>query len=328
MTAPLTLLALVLVLSTVLPQVLRHPAALSLAVWAERSPRVGVFTWQALSWATISAVVLPGASLAVPSVPFTADLAVLLSACTTALRAQYATPGGAALSATGTILALGVLLRVGSCIVTGAVRTARQRRRQLRALAVTARRHEHSGALIVDHAAAAAYCLPGRGQQVVLTTAALQALDEEELAAVLAHERAHLRGRHHLVLAAAAALHQSFPRVPLFRVALREQSRLVEMLADDAATRRYPRATVATALVRLAESSAPAATMGAGGSTALARVERLLSATVPVSRLSAALVALAAVTVLVAPVLVVISPALAVANAQACLIEAPVVPLS
>lgn len=52
----------------------------------------------------------------------------------------------------------------------------------------------------------AAYCLPGRPPTIVLTTGALAVLDPEQLTAVLAHERAHLAGRHHLLLAVTRSL--------------------------------------------------------------------------------------------------------------------------
>ena len=45
--------------------------------------------------------------------------------------------------------------------------------------------------------------------------------------AVLAHEQAHLRGRHHLVLAAGRILRRAFPWVPAFRWAYEEVTRLV-----------------------------------------------------------------------------------------------------
>jgi hypothetical protein len=92
----------------------------------------------------------------------------------------------------------------------------------------------------------------------------------KKLLSVLAHERAHLRGRHHLLLRAAEGLHQAFPRVAAFREARRALGRLAEMLADDTASRHSGRLTVATTLVCLAEHSMiPTAALGAGGDSAL-----------------------------------------------------------
>lgn len=312
MIAPITLAAFALLAGTLGPRLLRG------SDWPNRSPRLGILVWQALSVSTLLAVVLTGAALAVPTLPMTTNLAELLQACAMALTAQYTTPGGAALSAAGTILALTVLARVGSCLAAELLTANRERRRQLDALVLVARHHADWDALVVDHPAAAAYCLPGGRHQVVVTTAALTALDDDQIAAVLAHERAHLRGRHHLILAAAAALERAFPRVPVFSDARRELARLVEMLADDVAARRNDRLTVATALVRLAEGSPPATALGAGGSSALARVRRLAVPAHPLGAARSTLAALAAVAVLGAPVLIVAAPAVLAATAGLC----------
>lgn len=315
MTAPITLAVFAVLVATLGPRLLGQFA------WLDRSPRLGIFSWQALSFSVVAAVVLAGAALALPAVPFSADIAQLLSACAMALRAQYATPGGAALSATGAVLAVSVLARAGYCLTAGLVTAARERRRQLDALALFARRHGGCDALVVDHPAAAAYCLPGRREQVVLTTGALAALDHDQLAAVLAHERAHLRGRHDLVLATAAALQRAFPRVPVFQDAHRELASLVEMLADDVAARRNDRLTIATALVQLAEASAPIAALGAGGSTSLARVRRLVAPAQPLGATRSVLAAVVAAAVLATPVAVVAAPAVVIATADLCPID-------
>lgn len=73
------------------------------------------------------------------------------------------------------------------------------------------------------------------------------------MAAVLRHERAHLRGRHHLLVALAAAFHRTLPGLPMAETAEREIRRLVEHLADDRASEQHGRQAVATAIVRLAD---------------------------------------------------------------------------
>ncbi|MEV4382315.1 M56 family metallopeptidase [Streptosporangium sp. NPDC049644] len=97
--------------------------------------------------------------------------------------------------------------------------------------------------------------LPGRGgwadraprlaifsaPAVTIPGAALRSLAPEQVTAVLAHEQAHLRGRHHLVLAAAEAFCRAFPRLPLFAPARSGIARLIELLADDVAACRHPR---------------------------------------------------------------------------------------
>lgn len=82
-----------------------------------------------------------------------------------------------------------------------------------------------------------AYCLPGLRRRVVVTEGTLRTLPTDELDAVLAHERAHLRERHDLELEFFAVLHQSAPSRLQVPEALREVRLLVEVLADVGATR-------------------------------------------------------------------------------------------
>ena len=317
MRAPVALVAFAVLVATLGPRLLHRSG------WPDRSPRVGILAWQTLTGSVVLAVVLAGSALAVPVVPLSVDLAELFSACAEALRTRYATPGGAALSITGAVIAAVVVARAGYCLVAGLVTAGRERRRQLQTLTLIARRHEECDALVVDSLAAAAYCLPGRRRAVVFTTAAVAALDKDQFAAVLAHERAHLRGRHDLVLATAAALQRAFPWVPAFRDARGELARLVEMLADDVATRSNGRLAVAAALVRLAEASTPAAALGAGGSASAARVCRLVAPAQPLSAARLGLAGLAMTALLATPVTLLVAPAVVIATAHLCPIDFP-----
>jgi Zn-dependent protease with chaperone function len=110
------------------------------------------------------------------------------------------------------------------------------------------------GAIVVDAAAPAAYCVP-RPATIVLTTAALEILEPGQLGAVLAHERAHLAGRHHLLTGLSRGLAAVFPAVPLFSRGTREVARLAEMAADDAAARRTGRVVLVAALLAMARPS-------------------------------------------------------------------------
>ena len=68
----------------------------------------------------------------------------------------------------------------------------------------------------------------------------LELLGRGELAAVLAHERAHLRERHDLVVLPFTALRRAFPRSATCVAAHSAVALLVEMLADDRARRGRP----------------------------------------------------------------------------------------
>ncbi len=163
-----------------------------------------------------------------------------------------------------------------------AVLRARHRQRTLLGLLAHAD-PKVPGALVVDHPAAAAYCVPGLRSAIVISAGALKLLDQAELAAVLAHERAHLRARHDLVLLPFTALLRAFRWSATARAANAEVALLVEMLADDRARKRLPARELATALLRVGVSGggqAPAGALAAAGSAAdgelSARVTRLL----------------------------------------------------
>lgn len=143
------------------------------------------------------------------------------------------------------------------------------------------------GALIIDSQRRGVYCLAGRPPTVVMTSGALQALDEAQLAAVLSHERAHLTGRHHQLLALTGTLSRILPRLRLYTEGASEVARLLEMCADDAAARRHSPDTVVDALFALAlpfpsspilASAAvpPSPALSVAGLAVTQRVERLL----------------------------------------------------
>lgn len=100
-------------------------------------------------------------------------------------------------------------------------------------------------------------CLPGVRRLVVLSTAAIEALDEAQPAAGWPMS-AHQRSRHHLPVSLAGSLAAAFPRVPVFRHGHEQVARLVELLADDAAAAASQRLTVAEALLALSAHAAAA----------------------------------------------------------------------
>ncbi len=116
----------------------------------------------------------------------------------------------------------------------------------------------------------------GAERRLVITTAALRRLRGKQLDAVLAHEDGHARARHHWLVHCAGALAEGFPRVPVFAAFRNEVHRLVELAADDAASRRFGRLTTALALVGLNEDRGVFATP-AHRDQLPQRVHRLLS---------------------------------------------------
>jgi len=291
--------------------------------WVDRAPRLAICLWQALSVSVLAAIGLAGLALAVPTAKISSGIAELLRACAMSLRVSYAAPGGAMVAGAGLTLTTVLTLRVGSCAAAQLVRAGRARRAHAAKLAILARPAPGLDAVVIPHPAAAAYCVPGRARQVVLTTAALETLSVDQLHAVLAHEQAHLTERHHLVITGADAFARAFPVVPLFTAARAELARLVELAADDAASRRHERLSVAAALAVLAGAGSPAAGLAAGGPTALGRVRRLLQPARPLGTARTMLGAVLVAAVLLTPVAVAAEPILAVTHVLYCPLPLP-----
>ena len=90
------------------------------------------------------------------------------------------------------------------------------------------------------------------GGRIVVTSALAEALDAGELRAVLEHERAHLTGRHDLLLQAARLNRACLPALFGARAFDQAVHLLVELAADDAASRACGATAVAAALRRSA----------------------------------------------------------------------------
>ena len=110
--------------------------------------------------------------------------------------------------------------------------------------------------LWLDHARPVAYSVGGH-PGLVVASSGLRQLPAPQVAAVLTHERAHLRGRHHLLVALAQALASAAPMVPLFRHAPTAMRLLVEVAADAAAARLHGRPAVRAALLNLQGPAGP-----------------------------------------------------------------------
>src|SRR4051794_13173454 len=81
------------------------------------------------------------------------------------------------------------------------VRAVRHRRRHWEMLRLVATQDgRHADVLVLDHPVPVAYSLPARRRAIVVSTGAKDAFSRAEFGAVLAHERAHLRQRHHALL--------------------------------------------------------------------------------------------------------------------------------
>lgn len=202
-----------------------------------------------------------------------AGSAVALAACSTAALALLAGAGALRLPP---VAALGhlVLPVVGdevtvpaACVAAGLLgaagaalaRTYRQRvRTTLRARHAADAAGPAGGDLtVLDDDGPDAYALPGRPGRVVVTTGMLRALDPAEREVLLAHERAHLAGRHHHFLTALAFAAACHPALRMLRAPL---SYALERWADESAAAAVgDRRTAARAIARAALAARPTA---------------------------------------------------------------------
>ncbi|WP_435585940.1 M56 family metallopeptidase [Micromonospora aurantiaca (nom. illeg.)] len=153
--------------------------------------------------------------------------------------------------------------------------------------------------LWIPHPTPLAYSLGGAGGLTVLASCTRD-LPADQLAAVMSHERAHLRERHHLLVSAVEGLASAVPWLPLTREAPAAVRLLVELRADAAAVRECGHAAVRGALLSFASSPHPPSALSMAGGEVGIRLQRLQSRT-PHGRNLAARAALAAVA-LTAPV--------------------------
>jgi len=288
------------------------PALVARAKWPLRAPRAAMVLWQAIALAAVFSAFSAGIAIAsrllMPG-PDGRPTARVLDA-----EGRLGWPLWAAYIA---VLALTVLVGVRLMLAVIRVAIATRRRRAHHRMVVDLVGVGHDAALaqpcartrdlrVLDVAQPLAYCLPGVRSRVVVSEGTLNTLNDAEVAAILTHERAHLRARHDLVLEAFTAVHAAFPRLVRSSNALSSVQLLAELLADDAAVRAAGRAPLARALVACASGRAPSGALAAGGPSTVLRVRRLSGR--GNSLLLSVAVYLAAAAVLVVPTIALAVP--------------------
>ena len=277
------------------------PALLARAGWPIRAPRAALVLWQAIAVAAVLSA-------------FSAGIAI-------ASRLFVPGPDGRPTTVVGEIhrlglpvwsayvVVLGLTFMVGgrlvAAVVRGGIATRRRRahHRMLVDILDVSRSCGHTAAgrgelRILDVEQPLAYCLPGVRSRVVVSEGALNTLGAPEIAAIISHERAHLRARHDLVLEAFTAVRAAFPRFVRSATALDAVRLLIELLADDAAVRTAGPTPLARALVACASGRTPSGALAAGGPTTVVRVRRLAGRPNSVPLAAAAYVSAVAVLVL------------------------------
>ncbi|MFD3571477.1 M56 family metallopeptidase [Streptomyces sp. NPDC058667] len=292
---------------------LAAPRLLARADWVEREPVVALWVWQC----AVAAVLLS----------FALSMTFSASTAWQAVRGHLFAPAPRAVvdayefGTTGPWSAvLAVVLAAGG-VWSGAMlgreigqaRARRRRRRRellVRAPLLPGEPPGTERLVVLEGERAHASWLAGTTPQLVITTAALRRLKGRQLDAVLAHEQGHARARHDWLLHCSAALAAGFPGIPVFAGFRAEMHRLVELAADDVASRRFGRLTIALALVELNEDRGVFGPGSAPYADLPRRVNRLLAAAPRLTAGRRLRLTAAAALAPVVPVLVALVPAL------------------
>ena len=259
------------------------PALLARATWPLRAPRAAMVLWQAIAVAAVLSAFSAGIAIASRLFVPGAD-----GRPTASPAAEIGRLGWPLWILDVAVFALTLLIgaRLAVAVIRVAVSTRRRRAHHRMlvdllglssdSVSVSAPACVRGRDLrVLEVAQPLAYCLPGVRGRVVVSEGTLDSLAEAEVAAILGHERAHLRARHDLVLEAFTAAHAAFPRFVRSASALDAVQLLAELLADDAAVRVAGRAPLARALVTCASGRTPLGALAAGGTHTLLRVRRL-----------------------------------------------------
>ena len=267
-----------------------------------RAPRAAIVLWQSIALAAVLSAFSAGIAIASrlfapgPDGRPTGTITSEIDALGWPLWVAY-------------VIVFAVTLVIGGRLTFAVLQVAiatRRRRAHHRMVVDLVGKSQGNHLRILDVAQPLAYCLPGVRSRVVVSEGALNALGDNEMAAILSHERAHLRARHDLVLEMFTAVHAAFPRFVRSGNALDAVRLLIEMLADDAAVRTAGPTPLARALVACASGRTPSGALAAGGPTTVLRLRRLGGR--PNSRAVAATAYLAAAAVLALPTLALAVP--------------------
>lgn len=151
------------------------------------------------------------------------------------------------------------------------VRSTRQSAQLQAALSMGAEQLRIAGHLVtvIPSERPTAFAMSNRRWGIVVSSGLLQLLGDEELSAVLEHEAAHLRQRHHAILAILDGAMAPLRWIPLVAAVTNGVPHYLEMAADNAATSHTSISTLAGALLKIGEKSDLAVDSPTWGSVAL-----------------------------------------------------------
>ncbi len=273
--------------------------ALARARWPARDPVGGLIVWQAIGLA--GGLALLGAGVGYGLAPLGPSLPAAVPAFVGPLADGRLPPGVGPAHLVSLLLALLLALRLVGVLLAVTIRMMRIRARHRHLIDLLGTPWPAvPGAHVLDHPVPVAYCLPGLRSRLVLSAGVLDALDPSGVRAVLAHERAHLRERHDLVVLPFVAWGATAPFVRGMVCAQLAVATLIEMRADDVAACRVAPAQLTGAL-RSMGGTAPAAALSSFTDALDDRLERIVCPPPPLPIAVRALVRLTAVALVALP---------------------------
>jgi uncharacterized membrane protein/Zn-dependent protease with chaperone function len=253
------------------------PPLLRALTCSGNAPRLGVATWLSAIGTVVGSWLATAVLIIVEVISHWAHPRTIAASCLARLQRTISGDAGIAPQITLVVIAAGATVAAaitGVRLATAVLGMRARAHEHARAVRLVGHRTSEADVVMVEASKAAAYCVAGRPPAIVVTSAARAALDDRQLAAVLAHERAHLAGHHAVIVSALRALAAVFPRLNLITEGAQQVSRLLEMCADDVAARRHSSRALLSGLITLC-TAGPAEALAAADLAVVARAERL-----------------------------------------------------
>lgn len=269
--------AIVLITSGLLVLVVGH-IPLQTASRPDRDPRAAIVAW-ILALASASGSIAIGVTMLVlPTHVGVPGLLGKAGNCLIHLGHEGLPSSEETMGILGVVVVGGAAVRV--TIVAVRLGSARRRKRSHHRFLIGLISHDRDnedGLVWLENDALLAYSVSGRPGLVIASSGVRERLAPNAVTATLEHERAHLRGHHHLLLAVADTLAIALP-FPLLRQAPVSLRALVEYAADTAAVERCGTLAVRSALRSYLGSPVPHHGLAMTGATIIHRLDRLETA--------------------------------------------------
>ena len=257
MTIAFMLLLGALLVAWAAPRLLEH------RLYAGTDPQTSLVTWLMLVASTLLSLTTAAILLLLPDHGPAKQVLVLAHDCWAAMSHGSVPRVDAVAGLLSMVLAAGAMIRCGARVVRHVRQRRTVHRKHLDLLRILTGGGPIAGSTLwLDVPDPMAYSVAGRPSLIVASEGLRRQLPGHAVAAVLAHERAHLRGRHHMMITIAEALAVALPWLPLMRRSPELVRALVELSADSTAARSHGAGAVRAALLSMSGSPAPAQALG------------------------------------------------------------------